>query len=345
MQRWLQNLIFQNQWRKAKKMTIHPTSIIVCTHNRVDMLPNVIGRLRAQEYPAEAFEIIVVDNGSTDHTAQVVEELIADSSIPVRYVAENRPGVTFARNRGAEMAHYPYLAYLDDDCSVEPDWLSQLVQGFDLDDAVVAVGGRIVLDWSHTERPAWLGSGLEPWLAANSYLGSQPRLLDKKTQIMENNMALKREAWQSAGGFLGMELFGSRHMAAGEVLYLLQQLRQQGGQIAFVPQAVALHRMGTYTRRRFLQRGYWQGVSAGILDYLIYRRSWLSTINHLFLDIAAMLILLAYTCFSYLKLDQANGMFYLVRTVRRFSLVLSEMRLVGDWPRIRSWVLADRLAR
>jgi glycosyltransferase involved in cell wall biosynthesis len=321
-------------------MTVRPTSVIVCTHDRADLLPTVIGQLRAQDYSRDAFEIIVVDNGSTDHTPQVVGRFVAEPGVPVHYVAESRPGVTFARNRGAEVARYPYLAYLDDDCSVEPDWLSQLLQGFDLHSDVVAVGGRVVLDWSQQKRPAWLGPELEPWLAANSYLGSQPRLLEKKVQVMEGNMALKREAWHAAGGFLGMEQFGSRNMSAGEVLYLLQQLRQQRGQIAFVPQALAVHRMGTYTRRRFLQRAYWQGVSDGILDYLVYRRSWLSTINRMFLDAAALIVLFGYTGFFYLKTDQAKGMCYLVRAIRRLSLILSEMRIVGDWPRVRSWAAA-----
>jgi GT2 family glycosyltransferase len=141
----------------------------------------------------------------------------------------------------------------------------------------------------------------------------------------------------ASGGFLGMEQFGSRHMAAGEVLYLLQRLRQQSGRIAFAPQAVALHRMGTCTRRRFLQRAYWQGVSDGILDYLVHGGSRLSTIGHSIQDIAAMLVLAGYACFSYLKADQAKGTFHLVRAIRRLGLVLSEMHLIGDWARIRSW--------
>ncbi|HUV67645.1 MAG TPA: glycosyltransferase family A protein [Sedimentisphaerales bacterium] len=115
-------------------MTVRPTSVIVCTHNRADRLREVVHQLRAQDYPADAFEIIVIDNLSTDHTPQVVERLVAERGVPVRYVAESRPGITFARSREAKVARYPYLAYLDDDCSVEPDWPSQPVQGFDLHD-------------------------------------------------------------------------------------------------------------------------------------------------------------------------------------------------------------------
>jgi len=318
-------------------MTVRPTSVIVCTHNRATLLPKVLTRLRAQDYPQDAFEIIVVDNGSTDHTPQVVERFVTGPGIPVRYIAETRLGVTFARNRGAEVARYPYIAYLDDDCGVEPDWLSQLVQGFDLHDDVTAVGGRVVLDWNQTERPAWFGPGLERWLGSNTHLGSRPRLLEKNMQVLESNMALKREAWKAAGGFLGMEQFGSKHMAASEVLYLLKQIERQGGKVAFVPAATVNHHIGQRSRRWMLRRAYWQGVSDGILDYLLFRRSWWSATSRIILDAAAMIVLFGYAGFSYLKADKTKGMFHLMRAIRRFSLVLSEMRLVGDWPRIRSW--------
>ncbi len=321
-------------------MSVRLVSIIVCTHNRADLLSCIIDQLRAQNYPADSFEIIIIDNNSTDQTRQVVEEYITKPGAPVRYVFEGRSGITFVRNRGAEESHYPYLAYVDDDCRVGSDWLSQLVRGFDLQENVGAIGGRVTLDWGQQERPKWLGSGFEPWLAENSRLGYQPRLLDKKNQIMEGNMAISREAWHLAGGFLGMEQFGSRNMSAGEVLYMLYQLRKSGYQVAFVPQAVAMHRMGIYTRCRFLHRAYWQGVSDGILDYLIYRRSWLATIARIILDFAAMIVLFGCASLFYLAAREDRGMIYLVRAVRRFSLILSEARLAGNWHCVRTWISA-----
>ncbi len=324
-------------------MNIRPTSVIICTHNRADLLPRVISQLRAQDYPTDAFEIIVVDNGSTDYTAQIIEKFVSEPGVPVRYIAESRIGITFARNRGAEEAYYHYLAYIDDDCSVEPDWLLQLVQGFDLHDDVLAVGGRVVLAWDQQKKPAWLGPKLEPWLAAYSHSGTQPRLLEKKVRIIECNMALKREVWHAAGGFLGIEQFGSHHMAASEVLYLLKHIERQRGKVAFVPGAVVHHHVGKRSRLWFLRRAYWQGVSDGIIDYLVNRRSWLSTISRIIIDASAMIVLLGYTFFFYLKADQAKGMFHLMRTIRRFSLVLSEMRIVGDWTRIQAWVSKQKV--
>lgn len=321
-------------------LNVRPVSVIVCTHNRADLLPALIGQLRAQDYPATTFEILVVDNCSIDRTLDVVGRLAAEPGVPVRYIAENRLGITFARNRGAQVARYPYLAYLDDDCSVEPDWLSQLVQGFDLHDDVVAVGGRVVLEWDQQKAPAWLGPDIEPWLAAYCPSGDEPRLLEAKTQVIECNMGLKKEAWKAAGGFLGMDQFGSRHMAAGEVLYLLRQIEQQRGRVAYVPGAVAYHHVGSRSRRWMLRRAYWQGVSDGVLDYLVNKRSRPSTARRLAIDAAVMMALSGCTCISYLKADQAKGMSYLLRATRRFSLVLSELRLAGDWTRVQSWVSA-----
>jgi len=319
---------------------IRPVSIIVCTRNRAERLPGVINQLRLQTYPEDAYEIIVVDNGSTDATADVVRELAARPGAPVRYICESCQGITLARNRGAEAARHPYLTYTDDDCSFRPDWLAQLVRGFDLDDDVEVVGGQVVLDWDQQEPPAWLGPELERWLAANRHLGAQPQVWEKNARVIECNMALTRAAWLACGGFLGMEQFGSKHMAAGEVLYLLVQIERRGGKVAYVPDAIVHHHAGLRSRRWMVRRAYWQGVSDGLLDYLVYRRSWLSALGRAILDAAAMVIFLGVASVSYLAADTPKGLFHSLRAVRRLGLILSELRLVGDWPRARSWASA-----
>jgi glucosyl-dolichyl phosphate glucuronosyltransferase len=312
-------------------------SVIVCSHNRADLLPGIIAQLRAQDYAADAFEIVVVDNCSTDHTADVVERLLAEPGVCLRYVVESRPGITFARNRGAEIARYPYLAFLDDDCSVGPCWLSQLVSGFDLDARVAAVAGRVVLDWDKHEKPYWLGIESERWLAAYSFPGSQPRLLDNPVYVIEGNMALARNAWKAAGGFLGMDQFGSQHMAAEEIVYLLKQIERIGGKVAYVPGGVVFHHVGRRTLQWFLKRAYWHGVSDGILNYLIFRRSVLSAAHHTFLEIAAMIIFFCFSVYYFIRLDIATAIYHQLRAIARLGKILCEMRIVGDWPRVRSW--------
>lgn len=323
---------------------IRPVSVIICTHNRAERLPKVIKLLRAQDYPQNAYEIIVVDNRSTDHTAQVVRQLGAEPGPPVRYVFEPRYGVSLARNRGAEEAHYPYLAYIDDDCSIRPDWLRMLMSGFDLYECVVAVGGLVVLKWEQ-DRPNWLNSKMDSWLADTSFLGQSPRLLKENERLVEANTVFERQAWEAAGGFVGMEQFGSQNMASGEVLYLLRQLRRQGGKIAFVPGAVMNHHINAPTRQRMLQRAYWQGISDAMLTELINRRSLISVASNTCLDLAALLVFLGGAAASYARRDSGMGMFFLVRAVRRIGFLLSEMRIVGDWQRVNSWSSEMTMAR
>lgn len=325
-------------------MTLRPISVIICTHNRASLLPGVVRQIRAQNYPASAFEIIVVDNGSTDETEQVVRQLIGEPGVPVRYVPETRIGITFARNRGAEMASYPWLAYLDDDCRVSTEWLSQLVQGFELHKNVVAVAGRVVVDWDGQPPPVWAGPNIERWLASNSHLGLKPIVFNEQPRVIEANMAVKREAWKTAAGFLGMEQFGSHHMAASEVLYLVIQIERQGGKVAYVPDAVAHHHIGKRTWQWMLQRAYWQGVSDSILDALVHRRSWLSTTGSVIIDVVAFIYLLGCGCLSQIEAKPSDSMFHLMRAIRRIGMILGKVHFVGDWHCVRSWTLTHPVA-
>ncbi len=77
-------------------------TVVVCSYNRATLLPQVVTELLRQDFPKNQLEILVVDNASTDQTAQVAAQLVHDGGGRVRYVLEKRPGVTFARNRGAE---------------------------------------------------------------------------------------------------------------------------------------------------------------------------------------------------------------------------------------------------
>jgi glucosyl-dolichyl phosphate glucuronosyltransferase len=318
-------------------MAILPASVIVCTHNRAELLRRVIAQLSAQDYPSDSFELIIVDNCSTDDTPQIVQRFIPDRAISFRYLRENHLGVTFARNRGAEEARYPYLAYLDDDCSIGVDWLSQIMSGFDLDEQASIVAGHIVLDYDNQRIPAWLGEKSERWLGTYNFPGSQPRLLDNPVYVCEGNMAIKRQVWKSTGGFLGMDRFSSPHVAAQEIVYLLDQVKRQGGKVAFVPGAIARHHTAIPTQRWMLMRAYWHGVSDGILDYLLKHQSWLSLIYQIVLDTVAMFIFLFLAFLFLLMLNKATSMYHLLRATARFGRLLSELRLKGDWHRARLW--------
>jgi len=98
--------------------TVPRISVVICTHNRGFYLRKAITSVLAQDMPASEYELIIIDNKSTDDTAQVVASFAAAN---VRYIHEPQLGLCFARNTGWYSAAGTYVAYLDDDAIAEPD--------------------------------------------------------------------------------------------------------------------------------------------------------------------------------------------------------------------------------
>lgn len=102
-------------------------SIVLCTRNRARMLADALGSLCALETDGFTYEIVVVDNGSTDDTPAVAAEAGKKSSCIVRHVFESRAGVAFARNRGVKEARGEWIAFFDDDQLADGRWLIELL--------------------------------------------------------------------------------------------------------------------------------------------------------------------------------------------------------------------------
>jgi glycosyltransferase involved in cell wall biosynthesis len=98
-------------------------SVIVCTHNRAAYLAKALQSLVSQTLDKDEFEVIVVDNASTDRTPHVFEETIFGG--PARYIYEARLGLSWARNAGLRAVRGRYVAYQDDDAVACPDWLER----------------------------------------------------------------------------------------------------------------------------------------------------------------------------------------------------------------------------
>jgi hypothetical protein len=118
------------------------TTIVIPSYRRPADLARAIASVLAQQGVGEPFEVLVVDNDPEGSAAPVAEQYAAAGSIPVRYVLEARPGISHARNTGVAEAAGRYLAFLDDDEVVGPDWLADMLdtlRRFEADAVVGAV--------------------------------------------------------------------------------------------------------------------------------------------------------------------------------------------------------------
>jgi glycosyltransferase involved in cell wall biosynthesis len=116
-------------------------SIIVPTYNRKIFLENCLKSLFNQTYPKNQYEIIVVDDGSTDGTREMIKELKTDSNL--RYFYQENQGPAAARNLGIKNAKGKIIAFIDSDCVADKDWLVNLIKGFNKNKKIAGVGGQI----------------------------------------------------------------------------------------------------------------------------------------------------------------------------------------------------------
>ena len=111
-------------------------TVIVCTYNRCGNLPACLGALATQKgLEAIDWEVLVVDNNSTDATPQMVERLARELPVRLRYAREEQQGLNYARNCGVINSHGTHFTFVDDDIQVSPQWLSALAGAFAATDA------------------------------------------------------------------------------------------------------------------------------------------------------------------------------------------------------------------
>jgi GT2 family glycosyltransferase len=205
-------------------------SVVVCTHNGGRTMRDCCEGLRKLEYPR--FEVIVVNDGSTDETAEIVREY------GFRLINTENCGLSNARNTGREAATGEIIAYLDDDARPDPQWLTYLASAF-LNTAYAAVGGPNI---------APPGDGPIADCVAHAPGGPVHVLLSdlEAEHIPGCNMAFRKTALEAVGGF------DPQFRVAGDDVDVCWRLQQHGFKLGFSPGAMVWH------HRRNSVRAYWR---------------------------------------------------------------------------------------
>lgn len=177
-------------------------SVVVCTYNRVDVLRDVLQTLAEQTLDDSFFELIIVDNNSSDETAEI-SRFFCETQKNAKYFFESRQGLSHARNRGWHEARGEYVAYVDDDCKIPQQYLStakSIIESM----SPVAFGGSIFAFYN-SNKPRWYKDSYGSFQAFE-----EPCVLKdgQCRKIYGGNMVFRRSAISVAGGFdpkLGMK--------------------------------------------------------------------------------------------------------------------------------------------
>src|SRR5690349_865515 len=138
-------------------------SIVICTFNRSQGLKATLESMDALDTAGLNVEVIVVNNNSRDDTKAVFEAWTRRSRLPARYLFEAQQGLSFARNSGVCIAQGEVIAFTDDDVTVDPAWIRELVSAMRQTGAAAA-GGKILPAWAGPV-PRWLTPELHSYLA------------------------------------------------------------------------------------------------------------------------------------------------------------------------------------
>jgi GT2 family glycosyltransferase len=235
---------------KAVNMDARIT-VIICTYNRSRGLRRTLESLEEMSVPLQiTWELIVVDNNSTDETRDVVEEFRTKETLPVRYVFEPKQGLSHARNAGVSAASGNILAFTDDDCVVAPDWLNAIRREFESDAGLAGIGGRVEL-YNPNDAPVTI----RPFRERIPF-ESPSQLFN---MIVGCNMAFKREVFDKTGVFDPSFGSGTR-MVADDVDFVYRAFRA-GFKLVFTPAPLVYHHHGRQTDAQIwpLSKGYLNG--------------------------------------------------------------------------------------
>jgi glycosyltransferase involved in cell wall biosynthesis len=248
--------------------------VVICTYNRAGSLDAVLSAL-SQQSPAVdvAWSVLVVDNASSDSTADVVDVHRSRQLLPgLRRVREEEQGLTPARRRGVRETGAPWIAFVDDDNLLEPGWLDAIARAIRLRQHAGAIGGRVILDWERSPPAFFKRFG---FCFAEQERG---RAACELSSLVGAGMVVSRKALVESGWLerpLLADRVGKRLVSGGDV-EIAQRIRGAGYSLWYTPEAVLRHRISRdrVSLRYLLRVNYSLGASEALVSALTWSGDW-----------------------------------------------------------------------
>ena len=168
-------------------------SIVICCYNSELRIPKVLACLQNQKFKSQiGWEVLVVDNASTDRTSAVAKECWTLAGVELRVVNEPNPGISHARRRGFEEAHFDIISFVDDDNWVEEEWIQKVFDTMYSDMEIGIMGGFGTAAFEETP-PAWFSSYEESYAVGPQGASSGERT----TSLYGAGLNIRKSTWDN----------------------------------------------------------------------------------------------------------------------------------------------------
>jgi glycosyltransferase involved in cell wall biosynthesis len=236
-------------------------SVAVCTYNRADVLPKCLESLVNQTVDKELFEVLIIDNNSTDGTKEIATDFCKEN-LNFRYIFEEKQGLSHARNRAVDEAKGKYIAYIDDDAIADKEWLQSIFDCFSQTNADV-VGGPVFHFVNAEKQPIFYN---KEWFSFNPG-NERKRMMPPGFNFgfLGGNTCFKKSLFDEFGKYLtelGM-VGGKQRM--GEDSEMGYRLLKAGKVFYYEPKMKIDHqlRLKNVTLKGILKRSYDTGIEIG----------------------------------------------------------------------------------
>jgi glycosyltransferase involved in cell wall biosynthesis len=281
-------------------------SIIICTYNRDKYLYNALKNIAENNFPHDAYEIILINNNSTDHTGMECQRFQTDfPRVDFRYFVEAKQGLSHARNRGITEARGDFLIFIDDDSFVKKDYLINLEKNLKLYPDILAFGGKITPLFESGKTPAWLSKWTYSWVSAIN-LGNKSVLFKNAKYPIGANMGFSKKSVDATGFFNPQLGRSQKNLLAGEEKDFFYRLKKLKGDIRYFPDTEVEHVIPeNRTTKEYIKRmGLGIGQSEKLRTLSVSKTQY---IIRLFLELikwaASIILCLGFVC----KLQPSKG--------------------------------------
>lgn len=192
-------------------------SVVICTYNRADLLATALQTVCEQTIEQALYEVIVVDNNSTDHT-YAVAQMFRQRYPHVHYLFAAQPGNSHARNVGWQHAQGKFVGFMDDDCKAPATWLMKAKTI--IETSAPGVFGGPFYGFYNSPKSPWFKDEYGAYVLADP-----PRSLEHPEELAAGNLFIRADVLQRAGGFTPELGITEKRRGYGEETALLHQIR------------------------------------------------------------------------------------------------------------------------